>query len=80
LGLPVEQAAWAAAVQIKVQALKTFGIDIVSFPIWDLEGLALLDDTELNVVMSFEPPRVCRRLQLLRKWSHDESDDKQVFA
>ena len=52
LGLPPNIAAWNRRVQREVEALKNFGLDVLSFPIWDLEGLACLHDPDLGVAMS----------------------------
>ena len=35
---------------------------------------------EARLGVRFEPPRDCRRLQLLRKWSHDRQDDEQILS
>jgi glycosyltransferase involved in cell wall biosynthesis/GT2 family glycosyltransferase len=52
LNLPENISAWTFRVWQEVQAIKTFGLNVVSFPIWDLEGISMLDDKEVGVVMS----------------------------
>lgn len=51
-GVPAGLAGWCYAVYKAVQSLKTFGIDVVSFPIWDVEGMMLADDDSVGLVMS----------------------------
>lgn len=43
---------WMAGVMREIAFLKTFGLDLVSFPIWDLEALPVLDDPEIASVVS----------------------------
>jgi glycosyltransferase involved in cell wall biosynthesis len=50
--LPPDVADWAARVRREILYLKSFGLQVVSFPIWDLEGVAVLDDPDLAVVVS----------------------------
>ena len=52
LDLPPNIASWAEAVKRELRGLRTFGLDVVSFPIWDVEGAAVADDTDVGVVMS----------------------------
>ncbi|WP_421852528.1 glycosyltransferase [Novosphingobium sp.] len=45
-------AEWMAAIMQEIDFLKTFGLDLVSFPIWDLEALPVIDDPDLAAVVS----------------------------
>jgi glycosyltransferase involved in cell wall biosynthesis/GT2 family glycosyltransferase len=51
-GLPADLAAWAMRVWREAQFLKSYGADLVSFPIWDCEALPLLDDPDFTTVVS----------------------------
>lgn len=52
LDLPPNIASWTAAVRREVDSLRTFGLDVVSFPIWDVEGISVAAESDLGIVMS----------------------------
>ncbi len=51
-GIPLSIAEWCARAYREVQLIKTFGLDLVSFPIWDLEGIGCLDDPDIVTSIS----------------------------
>lgn len=52
LRIPQNIASRACAVADAVTFIKTFGLDVVSFPIWDVEGIACLDMKDVGLVLS----------------------------
>lgn len=50
--LPPNIASWVAGVSVEVDSLRQSGLDVASFPIWDVEGVSLPDIEDLAVVMS----------------------------
>ncbi len=51
-GLPNDQAQWAASVRAQVDLILSFGLNVLSFPIWNLEGVGCLDLTGVTICMS----------------------------
>lgn len=50
--IPNALASRAAAVRQAVRYVKSFGLDLMSFPIWDLEGIACMDEPDIAIAMS----------------------------
>ena len=50
--LPAPIAAWNDRVQRELRYIDSFGLDVVSFPVWDLEAVAALDGLDVARVMS----------------------------
>ncbi|MCA3359698.1 MAG: glycosyltransferase [Roseomonas sp.] len=50
--LPPNIASWVAGVALEIDSLRSVGLDVASFPIWDTEGASLPDLDDVAVVMS----------------------------
>ena len=50
--LPPNIAEWCARVDRELTKIKSFGLDIVSFPIWDVEAMTCLDRSDFATVLT----------------------------
>jgi len=50
--IPLDVASRAAAVRRAIAYIKSFGLDVLSFPIWDVEGIGCMHDPDVAVMMS----------------------------
>ena len=50
--IPAAIAGWSARVWRQAQLLKSFGVRVISHPIWDLEGIAVAEDPDFASVVS----------------------------
>jgi glycosyltransferase involved in cell wall biosynthesis/GT2 family glycosyltransferase len=62
--LPAHVAAWAGAVRGHLSVLEGFGVDVMSAPLWDLEGVGCLGHAPWPIVATLHTP-----FALARQWN-----------
>lgn len=57
-GAPEHVAQWAAAVRDHLPVLQGFGVDVLSFPVWDVEGIGCFGQTDIPLIVSLHTTSV----------------------
>lgn len=66
--IPAPLAARAAAVRQAIDYVKSYGLDVMSFPIWDVEGIGCTNDLDIAIVMSLHTTFSLAR-PFVREWN-----------